>query len=139
MDYNYNTTAMRVMGLDPPLQKKTTRRMYIALARKLHPDRKGGNTAKFQELEAAYSSIKDRDDDRWEPPKDRDDDRTWEPPTSQPRCHKPTAHSRRCDVRYNTHVETDSEEDSASESDGYECADESRGDEDSWNWTWGFT
>lgn len=56
--------ALRIFGFkeDKVPDKKTIRKKYLLLSRKCHPD-KGGDPAKFKELQQAYSILKDDEDE----------------------------------------------------------------------------
>ena len=51
--------AAKFMGLSRPFQQHVTRRQYLKLAMKFHPDRPGGSKQRFQRLESAMAVMRD--------------------------------------------------------------------------------
>jgi len=55
-----NTKFYKVLGVDKDADHSTIKKAYFKLARTHHPDR-GGDTEKFQEIQAAYEVLSDRE------------------------------------------------------------------------------
>ena len=54
--------ALQVMGLPNTASSKDIKAKYHQLARKRHPDKKGGCTAAFQQLHSAYECLQEKPD-----------------------------------------------------------------------------
>ena len=107
--------CMAFLKVTPPLTQLETRRAYLKLARLYHPDKRGGSTSMFQQLESAYSHLKDREDATFQPcPSDI--------PTAA------DSHG----VRYAYGSDSDSEGESSCDSD----VEEGCQSDDDWHWKW---
>lgn len=53
------TDAYSTLGVDRGATDEEIKRAYRKLAAKHHPDKEGGNTAKFQEIQGAYETLTD--------------------------------------------------------------------------------
>jgi DnaJ-class molecular chaperone len=65
MDRAYRHLLLRVLGLPADANLEAIKRAHRKLARELHPDRKGGDEAKFKKMQAAYEVLtgaRDRED-----------------------------------------------------------------------------
>lgn len=52
-------THYDVLGVPPAADDATVRRAYVALARRHHPDRQGGDAAKMRDINAAWATLGD--------------------------------------------------------------------------------
>lgn len=52
--------ALKIMGLPNTASSKDIKAKYHQLARKRHPDKKGGCTAAFQQLHSAYECLQEK-------------------------------------------------------------------------------
>ena len=53
------TDAYSTLGVQRGATDEEIKRAYRKLAAKHHPDKEGGNTAKFQEIQGAYDTLTD--------------------------------------------------------------------------------
>lgn len=57
LEHIEDTAMYATLGISPDTSEAQLKKAYHAMAIKLHPDRKGGDTQKFQQLQTAYQEI----------------------------------------------------------------------------------